>query len=304
MKIYFLSSMPCMLTLNGVFYGVTDGFERFAEINLTDRIFVKFTPEGAHPIGFFLTEDILSTPPSGCEVYLLKEGIAIRAYDFEPIDHTLRPICQQRFGDTVVSVFHQGHIQLTLQGPNGFFTSTLPPSFSSCTLSKHGDLFFVEGQNHLAAYTGGGKRVFFEEFLSYSVTEMELNATLPLSDALGRVADCRWILDKNGCHRTHFSLRQDRTYHGEYDEVKIREELLPYTFFERVLFGENYTELLSDELQSKAKGVVAFLGDFHALTLTDSPYTCGLVRERAPHLYEVNYFTVKVEQGKIVDITV
>ena len=47
MKIYFLSSQPCMLSLNGTFYGTTDSFERFAELNLSDRIFVKFSSSSA-----------------------------------------------------------------------------------------------------------------------------------------------------------------------------------------------------------------------------------------------------------------
>ena len=303
MKIYFLSCQPCMLSLNGAFFGVTDSFERFAEINLSDRIFVKFTPEGAHPVGFFLTDETLNTPPNGCEVYLLKDGIAIRAYDFPPIDCTLQPIAQQRFGETVVSVFKQGRVQLTLQSPDGFFNATLPPSFAVCTLSKHGGLYFLEGTNQLAAYTGGGKCVFLEEISSFSVTETELNATLPLSNALGRVADCAWALSETGCRRTHFSLRQARTYQGETDAEKIRDELLPYTFFESVLLGENYAELLSDELRAKANGIVGFLGNFHSVTLTPDPFTCGLIREKATNLYEVNYFTVTVADGKIADIT-
>lgn len=304
MKIYFLSSIPCALNLNGVFYGITDSFERFAEINLTERIFVKFSPENAHSVGFFLTEEILTTPPNGCEVYLLKDSIAIRAYGFAPVDYTLRPIAQQRFGDSVLSVFQQGHIQLTLQSPDGFFTSTLPPAFAVCTLSKRGDLFFVEGKNHLAAYTGGGKCVFMEEVVGFSVTETELNATLPLSDALGRVAECTWKIDKTGCTRTRFSLHQTHTFDGGNDTDKIRDELLPYAFFESVLLGENYAEILSDDLRAKAKSLTAFLGNFRAVTLTHDPYTCGLIREKAPNLFEVDYFTVKLENGKIADITV
>lgn len=303
MKVYFLSSQPCMLSLNGTFYGTTDDFERFAEINLSDHIFVKFSPEGAHPVSFFLTEEILTTPPNGCEVYLLKGGIAIRAYDFAPIDCTLQPITQKRFDEVTVSVFKQGRVQVSLQAPNGFFTSTLPPAFAVCTLSMHRGLFFVEGENHLAVYTREGKCVLLEEVLSFSVTESTLTATLPLSDTLGRVADCVWNLDETGCHRAQFSLRQARAHDGDNDEVKIREELLPYTFFERVLLKENYAELLSDDLRPKAENVVGFLGEFHGVSLTPTPYTCGLIREKAPRLYEVNEFTVKIEDGKIVDIT-
>lgn len=302
MKIYFLSSQPCMLSLNATFYGTTDSFERFAEINLSDHIFVKFSPEGAHPIGFFLTEEILTTPPNGCEVYIIKDGLALRACDFAPLDCTLHPIAQQRFDETVVSVFQQGHIQVAIQSPEGFFTSTLPPSFSICTLSKHCDLYFVEGENCLAIFTSEGKCVFMEEITSFSITENTLNAYLPLSDALGRVADCTWNLDKTGCHRTRFTLRQTYAHDGDTDEIKIRDELLAYTFFERVLLGDNYRELLAEDLQPKAEQIVEFLGNYRAVTLTDSPYTCGLVQEKAPRLYEVNYFTVTIKEGKIADI--
>lgn len=291
-----------MLSLNGVFFGVTDSFERFAEISLADRVFAKFTPEGCLPIGFFLTEELLSTPPLGCEVYLLKDGVAICARDFPPADFTLRPIAQKRFDDTLVSVFQQGGLQLTIQTPNDFFTATLPPSFSVCTLSTHAGLFFIEGKNCLALYTRAGKCVFMEEIEGFSVTENELNATLPLSDALGRVADCAWLLDENGCYRTRFSLRQARAHDGETDEGKIADELLSYTFFESVLLGIDCADLLSDDLRIKAKDVVGFLGDFKGVTLTRDPFTCGLIREKAPRLFELSYFTVTVENGKITDI--
>ena len=169
MKIYFLSSAPCMLTLNGAFIGVTDKFERFADICLTDSIFVKFTPEGRLPVGFFLTEDVLSTPPIGCEVYLLRDGVAIYARDFPPADFTLRPIAQQRFGDTLVTIFQQGELQVTIQSPTAFYTDTLPPVFSNCKLSTHAGLYFIEGERHLAVYTPTGKCVLLEEVLSFDV---------------------------------------------------------------------------------------------------------------------------------------
>ena len=303
MKIYFLSSQPCMLSLNGVFFGVTDSFERFAEICLTDRVFAKFTPEGCLPIGFFLTEEILSTPPLGCEVYLLKEGAAIYARDFPPANFTLRPIAQKRFDDILVSVFQQGGLQLTMQTANDFFTATLPPSFSVCTLSSHAGLFFIEGENCLALYTRAGKCVFMEEMEGFSVTENELNATLPLSDALGRVADCAWLLDENGCYRTRFSLRQARAHDGETDEEKIADELLAYAFFESVLLGIDCADFLSDDLRIKARDIVGFLGDFKGVAITRDPFTCGLIREKAPRLFELAYFTATVENGKITDIT-
>ena len=90
MKIYFLSSRPCALTLNDAYFGLTDRFERFAEISLKDNVFVRFSPENAQPIGFFLNESVRHTPPVGCEVYLLPNALAIYAHDFPPHDLTLK----------------------------------------------------------------------------------------------------------------------------------------------------------------------------------------------------------------------
>lgn len=291
-----------MLTLNGAFFGATDKFERFADICLTDRIFAKFTPEGRLPIGFFITEELLSTPPIGCEVYLLRDGVAIYARDFPPADFTLHPIAQQRFGDTLVSVFQQGDIQVSIQSPAGFFTDTLPPVFSNCKLSAHAGLYFIEGERHLAVYTPVGKCVLLEEVLSFSVADGELRALLPLSDCLGRIADCAWSLSENGCARTKLTLQKNHTQTGETDEGKIADELLPYAFFQSVLLGVNYADYLSPELAGKATQIVDFLGDFRAVCITDNPRVCGLIREKAPRLFEVTYFTVTVENKKITDI--
>ena len=58
-----------------------------------------------------------------------------------------------------------------------------------------------------------------------------------------------------------------------------------------------------DALMDKANQLPSFLGDFEGVCITDNPYVCGLIRKKAPRLFEVEYFTVTVENGKIVDIT-
>ena len=95
MKVYFLSSRPCALTLNGAYFGTTDLFERFAEISLKEGIFVCFTPENAQPVSFFLTENIRFQPPKNCQVYLLGDAIALYAYHFPPTDFALRAVAQK-----------------------------------------------------------------------------------------------------------------------------------------------------------------------------------------------------------------
>ena len=302
MKIYFLSARTCALSLNGVYFGLTDRFERFAEIDLADNVFAEFLPEGALPIRFFINEHLPFTPPAGCEVYLLPDGLAVFARDFAETERALRVIAQERFESGLITVFSQGTLQVSLETHEGFFISSLPPSFSVCKLSLHAGLFFIEGKNCLAVYTAQGECVLIEEVLEFSVTDNTLNATLPLSDSLGRIAKCTWTLRENGCERTECTLVQTRTVSGENDPEKIAEELLPYAFFESLLLGVNCADLLSDELAGKTDVLASFLGDFKAVTLTEDPCVCGLVYQKAERLFEVRRFTVKTENGKIIDV--
>ena len=299
MKIYFLSSRPCALMLGGVFFGMTDTFERFAEIEPKDNVFAEFIPEGALPVGFFITEKLRFSPPEHCEVYILKDGIAVYARDFPPSDFSLRIVSQERFIDNLVTVFRQGALQLSLETSKGFFVSPLPPCFETCSIRYECGLFFIEGQNALAVFTADGKRVLFETVSHYEIKNETLIATLPLSDSRKRSAECEWALTQDGCFQTSFRIRQEGT---EERAEKLRDELLPYAFFESVLIGADFSEMLSDELKERAEHIKAFLGDFVSVTLTNEPQTCGLVRKKKDRLFELHYFTAEVKEGKIVDI--
>ncbi len=296
MKIYFLSSQPCALTLNGAFFGVTDTFERSAELALADGVYAKFSPEGAQPIGFFITEALLHTPPVGCEVYLLKEGVAVYARDFPPADFTLSPVAQKEEGGLLVTVYKQGHLQLSVQSPQGFFNAYLPPSFASCSIVLHRGCILLFGEKTLGVYTTACEKLLLEQYLDYELTEKGLNATLPLADSLQRVADCAWSLDERACVLQSFTLRQP---HGQ---KELPQGLLAYAFFESVLLKGSFRALLSEELQTDCERILAFLGDFIAVTLTAEPNTCGLVRKKAERLFTVDYFSVELADGKIVDI--
>ena len=296
MKIYFLSSRPCALTLNGVFFGATDTFERFAEVNPADKIYAQFSPEGALPIGFFITEGLFTTPPNGCEVYLLRDGVAVYANDFPPADFTLRAIAQEREGNRLATVFSQGNLQLTIESPLGFFNATLPQDFHACKLCFHGDYLLLEGENTLGLYTLEGKSLLLERFTEYSLTENTLRATIPLSDRLQRQAKCVWALIDGECRLTDFQLSQPTK------EGQPPADLIAYAFFESLLIGVDFTQFLADALIPDAEHIRAFLGDFSAVTLTNEPTVCGLVRKKKERLFAVDYYSVEIENGKIIDV--
>ncbi len=302
MKIYFLSAIPCALSLNGVYFGLTDRFERFAEIHLADRILAEFLPENAQPIRFFITENLPTAPPQGCEVYLLPDGLAVFAREFPPLDTRLRVIAQERFPKGLVTVFSQGGIQVSIETDRGFFISYLPPSFSSCALSCHEGLFFLHGQNCLAVYTQAGERILLEEISSFAIENGKLKAVLPLSECLGRSANCVWELNETGCVRTECTLTQARTYEGATDGESLKKELLPYAFFESLLLGADCAPFLAEELRPKAGELASFLGDFKWVVPTDNPLVCRLIYQKGDRLFEARDFKVTIEKDKITDI--
>ncbi len=296
MKIYFLSSIPCCLTVNEAFYGVTDTFERSAEISLRDNVYVRFSPQGAQPLGFFLNEEILSAPPSGCEVYLLKEGAAVYARDFPPLDFSLRPIVQKREGGLLATVYAQGAIQLSLQSEEGFFNATLPPSFAACEVEFMHGIIALKGEGVLGVFTKRCAPLLLERVTEYEWTAEGIRATLPLLDSLQRVADCEWTLTERECTLTAFTLRQPAA------APALEENLLAYAFFESVLLKANFRAFLCDELQTEGENILSFLGEFTAVALTKEPNVCGLVRKKGERLFTVDYFSVKIREGKIVDV--
>ena len=312
MKVYFLSSKPCILTLNGAYFGLTDTFERFIELSPKDNLFAQFTPEDGLPVCFFINEAIRFHPPKRCEVYLLKDGIAIYAKDFPPSDMTLKTIAQEREGKTLVTVFQQGDVQVSIENSNGFFLSTLPPSFESCNIAFCDNFVIFNSPEQLALFNRFGKLLLLEKVTEFKVEKNTLHATLPLSDRLRRVAKCSWEFINDGIRQTAFSISQETCVHlpfdGENTELalpnseNIRDELLPYAFFESILIGADYAQLLDDTLQKKATSVKEFLGEFTSVVLTENPNVCGLVRKKGERLFEVDEFLVELNDGKISDV--
>ncbi len=296
MKIYFLSALPCALTLNGVFYGVTDTFERSAEIALSDNIYARFSPQGRGELGCFISDELLTSPPLGFEVYLLKEGVAVYARDFPPLDLTLRPVAQKREGALLVTVYRQGEAQLSVQEGENFFNAPLPPSFASCSIELTHGIIALKGENTLGIFTKSCTPLLIERVSAYEWTEEGLNATLPLADSLQRVADCSWKVTERECLLTSFTLRQPQS------PAPLEEGLIAYAFFESVLLKGNAREFLREDLQEEYEDILRFLGDFISVTLTNEPNVCGLVRKKGERLFAVDYLSVTIEEGKIVDV--
>ncbi len=295
MKVCFLSSQPCQLTLNGVYFGITDRFERSAEVSLSDGIFLCFTPENALPISFRLTENIRFAPPTGCEVYLLRDKIVLYAKDFPPSDFTLRIHAQKRFDNCVATLFTQGKTQLSIDGPQGFFNAYLPPISDDCELRQINGCILVADKTRLCLFSEDGRLLLCEQTLSFTIENEVLTARLPLNDSGCRYADCAWEIKDGACRQIAFSISDSLSPFPH-------EDLLVYAFFESVLIGANFEDFLSDALRQQKEKLRAFLGDFVSVAPTETPNECVLLRKKAEGVFEGAYFRAEVTDGKISDV--
>ena len=292
MKVYFLSETPCALFVGEEYLGVTNAFPKYATLSLKDGLFIRFMPENALPICFFLTENIRFSPPDKVEVYLLKNAILLYAKNFTFGDFTLTPITQARYENTLVSVFKQGEVQLSIQSPNGFFVATLPPSFEHCSIQKAENFFLIKSENQLLVFSENGRRVLSENCQSYRLENSFLYLTAPLDDCYTRIAEKEYLFTETGCVLQKTTLSD-----------KIGNAPLGYAFFESVLKGVNYDEMLSTELLEEKDKIARFLGDFVAVWFTEDINCYALIRKKSERLYEADYFSVVIENDKIAEIT-
>lgn len=294
MKVYFLSSMPCALFLNGIYFGQTDSFERYTTVPLSDNVYAEFCPQGALPIRFFINENLRFSPPEGCEIYLLRDGIAIYAKEFVSTDFALRPIAQSRERDFLVSVFSQGVLQAAFESEKGMFISTLPPAFYNCQISFYQDLAFLANEKQLAIYTKTGTCLFCKPISSFSVENDKLTVKRPLFDCLQTIAEEVFILRSESCEQISRTVIKQKDFK--------RQEFLACMFFESLLQQGNFEEFLSEELHYKKDELCDFLGDFLAVFPTEQPNVCALMRKKATRIFEINYFSIEIQDGKIIDV--
>ena len=295
MKIYFLSSKTCALTVGGAYFGITDKFERFASVCLADNLPVSFTPENALPISFFLNENIRFQAPVGVDVYLLKDAIALYAHDFPPRDFLLRPCAQARNGDLLVSVFEQGSVQVSFQSTGFFSVSPLPAEFKECEISFQQDFVFVKSQTKLAVFSFTGKQVFLENVHEFSVENNELTVVIPLNESLGATLHGTWKMENGEFTRTALAFSCE-------ERISQDDNLLGYAFFESVRVGANIEDMLSADLLPEKDKIVAFLGDFCAVMPTSDKNTCALIYQKAERLFQACYYSLQIQSGKIVDV--
>ncbi len=289
MRVFFLAETPCGLSVGGEYLGIADGFERSAALD-PEGLWCKFEPCGDRlPISFLLDEDLLFAPPPQIEVYHTERGVALYARGFLPADQSLKVLRQERLGGALLTLMRQGRLQLALENETGAHLTELDEALCGSVFSARREGFLLRAENAFALLSRRGEILLFSEGKAQETGDT-LEAEVPLHDCLGRTALCKWRDGK----------LVERTLRGA---EKAEGAVFPLAFFESVLIGADAAPYLSGSLAQKAGLLKEYLGDFCAVTPTETPEKVGLVYRRRERVYDVRYFlAVPDSDGKIQNI--
>ena len=301
MRVYFLSYIPAVLKLNGMYIGAIDGFERRIELDPADRVFAEIVPDkNLHGLNFFLDEDFFKCPPKFCDVYLMQGDALIYIREYAEKDAKIEVKHQSRFCGNLVTVFAQAGLYLSIDGAE-YSLTPLPQSFKNFTVKTHTlagrEVLSISNGRHLIIISESGKIIFKNAAHEYEISDT-LKITAEFETCTAAQAHCEYGYDGES-----LSLISAVT-----EELRPPEkEILHFAFFESILSAADCEKYLSEELKPKAANLKGYLGQFVGVTVPPEKFylehgninAAGLVYPKSENLYEIKYFAVDLADGKI-----
>lgn len=304
MRVYFLSYLPAVLKLNGLYVGTIDLFERHIEIDPQDNILAEIVPgDNLVAANFFLDDKFFKNPPPFADVYTMGDDALIYIREYAVKDVKINVILQTRFGGNLITVFAQGGIYLSVDGTQ-FMLEPLPRPFAVCRAEEK----TLGGRNVLAVYGGdyllilsdSGKKIFLNRVTDAQFGE-NLKVCVAFETCTAAQAEC--VFEYDGDKLT--------LSHGKTVEMRPPEkEILHFAFFESVLTCGDFVKYLDSSLLQKSGDLKSYLGDFISVTVPTEKFyelngniaAAGLVYPKAKNLFEIKYYAVEFNGDKISNI--
>lgn len=304
MRIYFLSYKPAILKLNGLYVGGLDLFERHIEIDLADSLLAEIVPgENLQSVNFFINEKLLFSPPPFMDVYLMDGEALIYIREYGNKNVALSVINQTRFCGSLVTVFAQGGVYLSVEGEE-YSLIPLPFKFSGARFEEKTlagqPVLAVWGGNALLIISDKGKRIFMNEVEEANFGN-RLEVKVAFETCTAAKAHCAYGYDGE-----KLELISSKTI----ETCPPEKNILHFAFFESVLTCGDYAHYLDDELKTKAGVLKNYLGEFVSVTVPTEKFyaehgeirAAGLVYPKAANLFEVRYFAVDLNGDKISNV--
>lgn len=304
MRVYFLSYIPAVLKLNGIYTGTIDTFERHIELEKSDKILAEIVPgDNLQPVNFFLDESFFRTPPPFCDVYLMQGDALVYIREYALKDMALKVIYQTRFCGNLITFFSQGKIYLSAEGKE-YSLSPLPRCFSKIRAEEktvgNRKVLAVFGGNMLLIISESGKTVFLNPADSAEFSDT-LKITVSFETCTAAKAECAFSYDGES-----FTLVSSKTVETRPPEP----EIMHFAFFESVLTKGNCAKYLDASIALRAGEICGFLGNFVSVAVPPESFynrygnipAAGLVYPKSENLYEVKFYRVELTDGKISNI--
>lgn len=288
MKVYFLSERLSALTLNGVYLGMIDGFERSVELEPNDKIYAEIASAGCLPLRFCIDQDFLFAPPPHIRLYYSESGVAVYAYGFLHEDQSLKVLGEEQLGTAHFTLYRQGEVSLRYEHGRTQVIQ-LDDRFEKCEIKEIHDGYLLTGEGAFLLLGRGGNVLVRSEGEVVEAGET-LKAEIPFHDSMGHTVVSEW----KGGELLSSSVRAKHN---------PTEATYALALFECVNLGVDPSPYLHEKIRHKADSLKEFLGDYRSVVLTDSPNRVGLVYERKERVFDVRYFTVTLEDGKICNIS-
>lgn len=331
MTLYFLSSVPAGLWLDGIHLGNIDLIERHIETE-GDNVLIQIVPaENLQPLNFFFA-DIPHNLPHDIDVYEMGEDKLLYIRQYQSKQTGLAVIAQARLCGNLVTVFRQGGIYVSVEGlphANGYtaenqpifngYTANqtynngatqpfalheLPPAFAVCTLQEgalaNRPVIQITAGDYVAILSATGEVLFLQR-----VKNITLGDTL-LVDVVFETCT------RATCHCEYTYDGQLQLLHSHaVATTSVDERLLPYALFEGVMTGCDVSEYLTPDLKGKAGQLKGYLGDFVDVVLPTEKFALnhpdtiavGLVYAKGENVFTVRYYAVTIADGLIDNVT-
>ncbi|MBO5327799.1 MAG: hypothetical protein J6B04_01345 [Clostridia bacterium] len=302
MNIIFLSAERSALKLNGEYVGVCDLFERICELDEKTAYFAEVVPEDkffSH--SFFIDENFFKSPPPYINLYFSKSAVTVYIKDFTIKDFELKVINQTRFCGYDITIYKQCGVKILI-GDN--VVKELAPEFEFGVFNEIEvggfPLLTISANGWLCCISKSLKTVYCEKATSFNLDE-GFTVICELESACKIVCKRKYLYDGNDLLPNGYSIKES---------VEPSHEILPFAFFESVLYKGDFARYLSDDLKGKSHILGEYLGNFCAVappcqlfyTERKNPFAVCLAYLENKNIYRVKYFAVDINNGKICNV--
>lgn len=293
MKIYFLSSSPCALKVNGTPVGCTDGFPRALSLHLSDAPIIEFTPfNSGMGATFRLDEAFFTSPPEYVHLFFCDLFLCLYfAVAPSPLPALKKISCSAN-----AFVFSLGEAEVFLFNRR---TEKLGNAFDPCEVKERDSLILIEGRKVL--FVADRDRTIYNGKASrYDLSEdgRTLTVVRPLCDFCRRKETLRFDLTPSNLTSSDLPLSAPSPVRTRSPRPNAAEEFLLAVLLQDLLLGEDVADLLTPDLAADIETLKKYLGPYTAVHPSEKG-AAFVVCPSENQVHRLKLFSAESADGKI-----